>query len=88
MVDSNECEELKKLFDLEWTRMRAATAFWQERNPGNDLVWPDLGDLLQWLMSGYKAGIELAEYYLEIDLHKMSYTDEANLREMAQALLK
>jgi hypothetical protein len=82
-----ECDELKKLFDLQWTRMREATVFWQQRNPGNDLVWPDLGTLLDWLVTGYKAGIELAEYYQKVDLWKISYADEAKLREMSYEIL-
>lgn len=39
------------LFDLQWTRMREATKAWQKAHPGNDLVWPDLGELLTWLLS-------------------------------------
>jgi hypothetical protein len=42
--------ELNALFDLQLTRMSAATSFWQHFNPGNDLVLPDLGRLLEWLM--------------------------------------
>ena len=44
-----DCWELKDLFDLQQTRMEAATKLWRERNPGNDLVLPDLGRLLDWM---------------------------------------
>lgn len=46
-----EIAELRALFEMQWRRSREATTLWQLGNPGNDLVWPDLGDLLTWLMS-------------------------------------
>ena len=49
-------EELQQLFDLQWKRMGEATAAWREANPGNDLVCPDLGKLLTWLLARIKAG--------------------------------
>lgn len=42
--------EMNSLFELQWTRMREATDLWRHHNPGNDLVMPDLGKLLTWLM--------------------------------------
>lgn len=45
-----EVKETRSLFDLQWTRMREATKAWQAAHPGNDNVWPDLGDLLTWLL--------------------------------------
>lgn len=43
--------ELEVSRDLAWSRMHEATHLWQQAHPGNDLVWPDLGDLLTWLMA-------------------------------------
>ena len=43
--------ELESLFDLQQTRMGEATALWREHHPGNELVLPDLGNLLSWLLA-------------------------------------
>ena len=45
-----EAAELQALFGLQRTRMDAARALWQEAHPEKENVWPDLGDLLAWLM--------------------------------------
>ena len=45
-----ENKELNALFDLQQTRMRLATLAWRAAHPGNDLVSPDLGTLLDWLI--------------------------------------
>jgi hypothetical protein len=46
-----ERDELQRIFDLQQTRMREATALWRAEDPeGRALVLPDLGDLLEWLM--------------------------------------
>ena len=42
-------EELNQLFDLQRKRMQEADKRWQEATGKHD-VWPDLGDLLDWLM--------------------------------------
>lgn len=42
--------ELEHLFEMQWRRMGAATAAWRQAHPGNDLVLPDLGALLAWLL--------------------------------------
>jgi hypothetical protein len=44
-------DELNRLFRLQQTRMHEATAAWRKANPGNELVLPDLGDLLTWLLA-------------------------------------
>jgi hypothetical protein len=46
--------ELQRLFDLQQTRMKKATKAWRKANPGNDLVSPDLGKLLDWLLEKKK----------------------------------
>jgi len=56
-----DCWELKDLFDLQQTRMEAATKLWRERNPGNDLVLPDLGRLLDWMARALAESEERAE---------------------------
>lgn len=46
----DELDEMTTLFELQVRRMNEATALWRRENPGNDLVAPDLGDLLKWLI--------------------------------------
>jgi hypothetical protein len=43
-------QELKRLFDIQWSRMLEADAIWREAHPGKELVIPDLGALLTWLL--------------------------------------
>lgn len=44
--------ELDRLFDLQQRRMREAVALWRGESPAErELVLPDLGDLLAWLMA-------------------------------------
>ena len=50
--------EYQRLFDMQWERSQEADAMWRAAHPGNELVKPDLGDLLQWLME--QAGDPLA----------------------------
>lgn len=49
--------ELEYLFNKQWDRMRDAVALWREENPNErELLSPDLGALLEWLMErGNKA---------------------------------
>lgn len=42
-------DELQALFDLQSTRMEAASALWREHNPRERYTEPDLGELLKWL---------------------------------------
>lgn len=46
-----ENDGFQRTFDLQWRRMQEAAALWREANPGNEHVFPDLGRLLEWLMS-------------------------------------
>jgi len=46
----NEVREYEGLFELQETRMTEAVKRWRAANPGNDLVRPDLGRLLTWLL--------------------------------------
>lgn len=40
-----------KMFDMQYSRSMEATALWREEDPeGRRLVFPDLGELLTWLM--------------------------------------
>lgn len=43
-------EEYEGLFALQQRRMQEATTAWRRAHPGNDLVQPDLGSLLTWLL--------------------------------------
>lgn len=47
---AQERDELRALFNLQFTRMHQATMLWRQYHPGNDLVQPDLGALLDWLL--------------------------------------
>lgn len=50
-ADAEELHELRALFDLQQTRMAAATALWRAEDPATRAqVLPDLGALLQWLI--------------------------------------
>jgi len=44
-------DERDALFDLQWRRSREADKLWQAAHPDRADVWPDLGELLGWLMS-------------------------------------
>lgn len=45
-------DEYRALFDLQWTRMHEAIALWQAEDPdARRDTWPDLGNLLAWLMA-------------------------------------
>lgn len=48
-TDSDE-RELEAVFEARWKADQRAIKMWQEANPGNDLVWPDHGDMVVWLL--------------------------------------
>lgn len=50
-----EREELQALIDLQHKRVVEANRLWRVAHPGNDLVMPDLGRLVEWLMSRAEA---------------------------------
>jgi hypothetical protein len=70
---SDEIETLREelagftaLFDLQQTRMQTATALWRQEAPDvRANVWPDLGELLTWLL-GYKHIADLAFAYHDL----------------------
>jgi len=46
-----ELDEMRALFDMQWRRMGDATDRWRAEDPAaRNLVMPDLGALLRWLM--------------------------------------
>lgn len=49
-----EKQELEQLFDLQHTRTVEADKLWQQAHNRPDL-WPDLGQLVGWLMSRYDS---------------------------------
>lgn len=53
--------EYDSLFALQFKRMGEATAMWRARNGGNELISPDLGVLLTWLMDSVKSERAKAE---------------------------
>lgn len=48
--ERQELEELRALIDLQHTRTLEADELWRRAHPGNELVLPDLGELVGWLM--------------------------------------
>lgn len=55
-----ENAELNHLFDLQHKRMGEATKLWQQET-GRDDTWPDLGDLLTWLMARGQQQLNAAQ---------------------------
>lgn len=52
-----ERDELRQLFDLQWSRMGDAVARWRAEAPAErELISPDLGRLLTWLLGQVDAG--------------------------------
>lgn len=45
-----EYRENNELFDLTWAANSRGVAAWREKHPGNDLVLPDQGNLVEWLL--------------------------------------
>lgn len=37
-------------FELQWRALMRGTEKWREANPGNDLVMPDMANLIAWLL--------------------------------------
>lgn len=73
----DELAEARRLFDLQQKRMAEAVAEWRMMNPGNDLVQPDLGALLHWLMEERKAAIRDADDRLIELSQALNERDEA-----------
>lgn len=67
--------ELEDLFDLQQTRMGKATDMWRAANPGNELMSPDLGRLLEWLMK--EAGVDHAMYIALMETEMDWWIDNA-----------
>jgi len=51
-------ERLEHLFDIQWKRTREAGELWRQAHPGNELVSPDLGELVKWLTDRATAAEE------------------------------
>lgn len=60
-----ENRELQALFDLQHKRMHEATLVWRKANPGNDMVLPDLGALLTWMLEQRANLLSLVGDYRE-----------------------
>ena len=56
-------QELNALFDLQRKRTLEADELWRSKNPGNELVCPDLGVLLTWLMNERASAIKEMESF-------------------------
>jgi len=46
----DECNDLRRTFDLRWAADMRAIERWQAAHPGNDLMWPDHADMVVWLL--------------------------------------
>jgi hypothetical protein len=53
-LDDNET--LETLFDKQWSRSVRATRAWQDAHPGQSHTYPDLGELLDWLLDRTGGG--------------------------------
>jgi hypothetical protein len=83
-------QELSALFELQQTRMQEATEAWRHEDPSKvkerELVSPDLGDLLAWLLHWRDRAI-LAEGERD-DLLDGSAPNDPKLRMAVSALLE
>ncbi len=50
-------EDHEKSFSLQWEASLRGIKMWQAANPGNDMVWPDRGDMVAWLIGQIKPDI-------------------------------
>lgn len=58
-------EGFEALFELQHQRSVEATRQWRIAHPGNDLVMPDLGSLLTWLLEDRRALAEWVRHALD-----------------------
>lgn len=72
-----ENRELRSLFEIQQMRMQEATAAWRAEWPEErELIMPDLGDLLTWLME--KAGLSPFDGSVPADLaQERAMTEES-----------
>lgn len=57
--EKKEKAELETLFDKHWDANLRAIDMWQEAHPEDEAAWPDLKDLLFWLMEeNHKLRVE------------------------------
>jgi len=77
-----EIDDMNSLFDLQWKRTQEATELWRAAHPGNDLVLPDLGVLITWLME--RADAE----HVRLQLQTGVSTAYKNQRDEARAALE
>lgn len=85
---ARDARELNELFDIQSTRMDEATKAWRAAHPGNDLVVPDLGALLAWLLQAPRERDEMEQRY-ETSHRSRVHADTCVLRledELAAAL--
>ncbi len=45
-----ERDEIQGVFDRHYEIEMTAIKRWQKAHPGNDLVWPDKTEMVQWMM--------------------------------------
>ena len=43
-------DELSALIEKQHSRVIKAIRLWRKAHPGNELTWPDLGALIEWLI--------------------------------------
>lgn len=65
----DELADLRRLFQMQWDRSREADELWRAEDPaGRALTWPDLGDLLTWLMhrAAGRVAADVAAFHMMI----------------------
>lgn len=56
-----ENEQWEKSFALYWKANQRGTEMWRAANPGNNLVLPDTGKMVEWLIGElHKSRLEIA----------------------------
>ena len=48
--------DLQATFDMLWEAHQRAIRLWQTAHPGNDHAWPDVTDMVMWLMGRLENG--------------------------------
>jgi hypothetical protein len=55
----DEVDDYTVLFDIQHTRTTVADKMWRDAHPGKELVIPDLGDLVTWLIERADKAIDI-----------------------------
>jgi hypothetical protein len=68
----DEVTDWEKSFDMYWKAQQRGITKWRLKNPGNELVLPDTGDLMEFVLGEWqKAELEIAGLRLVIASQKV-----------------